>query len=556
VYDYLADLEHTPEWNWAITETRKVTPGPVTVGTRYRQTRSVPRPSTEELVITALEPNRLIEVDGTLGQFPAHLSYQLESSGAGTALTNAVDLQTEGALRLIGPLVRSRVRQSVADNLDKLKSLLESSSRSESASRTERSGKTRSHLDRRVASEAMSYPTATAAARAGVNKDSLSRYRNLGLVGASGEDVYSDVDILRMQVFQMLEDAGVPIEAVATMAAEGHMSLDFIESAGRYVFVPLSDRTFGEVSEETGVPVETLSVIREALGGGSPRPEDRMGEEELAVVPLVEFQLSLGFRSRAIEQALRVYGESLRRMAETEAEWFRSEIVEPMLGRGQTEDDVGRLSGDMSPVLSELSNQAVLAIYHRQQRHAWSVNIIDGIAMSLERAGLHPRDERIPAMCFLDITGYTRLTQERGDQAAADLAGEVRRVVERRAVAHRGRAVKWLGDGVMLQFPEPGSAVESAVKMVMALEEAGMPLAHVGVHAGPVIFREGDYYGQTVNIASRISDFARPGEVLVSQAVVDLATGIPVVFSKIGPVELKGVGDVLVLYAANRGASQ
>jgi uncharacterized protein YndB with AHSA1/START domain len=131
VYDYLADLEHTQEWNWAITETRKVTPGPVTVGTRYRQTRSVPRPSTEELEITALEPNRLIEVDGTLARFPAHLSYQLESFGAGTALSNAVLLQTEGALRLIGPLVRSRVRHSVADNLDKLKSLLESRSRSE-----------------------------------------------------------------------------------------------------------------------------------------------------------------------------------------------------------------------------------------------------------------------------------------------------------------------------------------------------------------------------------------------------------------------------------------
>jgi len=151
VYDYLADLEHTQEWNWAITKTRKVTPGPVTVGTRYLQTRSVPQPANEELVITALEPNRLIEIDGILAQFPAHLGYQLEPSGAGTALTNAVDLHTEGALRLIGPLLRSRVRQSVADNLDKLKSLLENSSRSESASRTERSGKTGSPLDRRIA---------------------------------------------------------------------------------------------------------------------------------------------------------------------------------------------------------------------------------------------------------------------------------------------------------------------------------------------------------------------------------------------------------------------
>lgn len=125
VYAYLADLEHTPEWNWAITETTKITSGPVAVGTRYRQTRSVPRSATEDLQITVLEPNRRIEVAGTLAQFPAHLTYRLASLRTGTELINEVVLQPKGAVRLAGSLIANRISQSVADNLSQLKSLLE-----------------------------------------------------------------------------------------------------------------------------------------------------------------------------------------------------------------------------------------------------------------------------------------------------------------------------------------------------------------------------------------------------------------------------------------------
>ena len=80
VYAYLADLEHTPEWNWAITSTQKVTPGPVGIGTRYRQTRSVPRPAVEFLEISGLEPGRSVEIAGTLGPFQARLAYELGPS--------------------------------------------------------------------------------------------------------------------------------------------------------------------------------------------------------------------------------------------------------------------------------------------------------------------------------------------------------------------------------------------------------------------------------------------------------------------------------------------
>ena len=126
VYAYLSDLEHTPEWNWAITETKKTTSGPTTVGTRYRQSRSVPQAGTEVLEITALETGRHIEVVGTLAQFPARLSYRLDGMESGTELTNTVNLEPQGALRLVAPVLGNRIKRAVADNLGQLKSRLES----------------------------------------------------------------------------------------------------------------------------------------------------------------------------------------------------------------------------------------------------------------------------------------------------------------------------------------------------------------------------------------------------------------------------------------------
>jgi len=112
--------------------------------------------------------------------------------------------------------------------------------------------------------------------------------------------------------------------------------------------------------------------------------------------------------------------------------------------------------------------------------------------------------------------------------------------------------VKWLGDGVMFYFRAPGAAVVAAVEMVEVVGRQGLPPAHVGIHAGPVVVQDGDYFGRTVNLAARMAEYARPGEVVVSQEVVDATQGGPVAFVEIGPVELKGVPGTLRLYTARR----
>ena len=281
-----------------------------------------------------------------------------------------------------------------------------------------------------------------------------------------------------------------------------------------------------------------------------PSPDDRLREDEMAIVPFIELQVAEGFRPAAIERLLRVQGDSTRRIAEQEAAWWTSEVIERLEAAGEGPERIG--NAELTDRIAPLSEQTVLAMYHAHQARTWTSNIVEAFEVLMAKAGIHSRLERLPAICFLDITGYTRLTQERGDEAAADLATTLARLVQRSSVQHGGKPIKWLGDGVMFFFPDPGPGVRAALEMVDALAAAGLPPAHVGLHTGPVLYQEGDYYGQTVNLSARIADYARPGEVLVRQAVVDASNEDGIAFVDVGPVELKGVSGTVHLLRAHR----
>jgi adenylate cyclase len=128
----------------------------------------------------------------------------------------------------------------------------------------------------------------------------------------------------------------------------------------------------------------------------------------------------------------------------------------------------------------------------------------------------------------------------------------VARLVQRTAVERSGKAIKWLGDGIMFHFRDPTAAVLAALEMLDVVAAEGLPPAHVGIHAGPVLFQEGDYFGRTVNGASRIADHATGGQILVSQDVVDAVETPGIRFAMVGPVELKGLLEPLTLYAVSR----
>jgi len=392
------------------------------------------------------------------------------------------------------------------------------------------------------------------ASRAGVEREFVDRLIELGVLVPDSDDRLTDGDVRRAVIVNGLEQSGLPTTEVGALIREHMIALDFVDEPAFEVFDILESMTYQDLSGQTGVPVELLLVIRDAMGSAHPQPEDRVRATELAVAPMVQSLYGISGRAEPVERVLRVMGDSLRRIAETEAEFWRTEIQEPLFGTSTPSEEITATIRRHAEAMAATTPDATLAIYHGQQANAWLKNMLEGFEASLAHAGLSSTVTVPPAICFLDLTGYTRLTEERGDAAAADLAGALGRLVQQTSTAFGGKPVKWLGDGVMFWFREPGRGVAAALDMVSGARSAGLPPAHVGLHAGPVLFQEGDYFGRTVNLAARIADYARQGEVLVSQDVVDASSVPGLSFDEIGFVDLKGVSEPVRLSVARRGS--
>jgi adenylate cyclase len=278
-----------------------------------------------------------------------------------------------------------------------------------------------------------------------------------------------------------------------------------------------------------------------------------MREDELAVVPFLRHALSSGiFDLPWLARLGRAHVAGLRLITTAWAEVYQARFEGPVLAAGGDQRAAMERAAQVSIDFLPLGDPALLAMYHRQEELLWTEGLVERIERELEAAGVLGRPGRVPAMSFLDLTGYTRLTEERGDQAAAALAETLSVLVGRSAREHAGVPVKWLGDGVMVHYREPAGAVLSALRLVEQLPAAGLPPAHVGVAAGPVVVQGGDYFGRTVNLAARIAAHATAGQVLVSRRVAEAAAPDGVRFRELGELRLPGFARPVPLLEASR----
>jgi hypothetical protein len=125
VFAYVADFSKVPTWNYAIRSTEQVTPGPVALGSTFRQIRSIPAVAEEEFEVTEWEPGRRVAITGDFGPFNGTLTYRVEPAAVGTLLTNDVELSARGALGVVGKLAGPRLKAAIAQNLDVLRTGLD-----------------------------------------------------------------------------------------------------------------------------------------------------------------------------------------------------------------------------------------------------------------------------------------------------------------------------------------------------------------------------------------------------------------------------------------------
>ncbi len=390
---------------------------------------------------------------------------------------------------------------------------------------------------------------------AGVTEAEIDRLVDLGiLVARDGTRPFLATDAQKVRLAMACEQAGLPMEGIALAIRAGRLSFAFLEAAPYRRWAVRSPRTYRQVSQETRVPLEVLHASLESMGFARAAPEELVREDELEVVPLLQLVAATGILDLAWTTRVgRAYADGMRLIATVENEAYHARFELPVLASGADQRRAVELASQMSADFSPLIDRALMGIYRRQQELAWTEDLVEHIEAALEEAGVHGRPERAPAMSFLDLVGYTRLTEEQGDAAAAELAATLAVLVDRSSREHGGMPVKWLGDGVMVHFREPAGAVVSALRMVQQLPAAGLPPAHVGIAAGPVVAQGGDYFGRTVNLAARIAARASAGQVLVSDRVAESASPTGVRFLELGELRLKGIAQPVRVLEA-RGA--
>jgi adenylate cyclase len=388
------------------------------------------------------------------------------------------------------------------------------------------------------------------AERANVPEDFVRRLVAVGALdgGAAG---LGPREVRRARLLHSWEAAGLSVETIMALVGRGALSLTFLDAPVMTTPERL-DASYQQLAADRGVPVAFLQAVHQALGFAPPDPGARAGEDDLTMLDVAELFRGAGAGDDATLRLLATYADSLRRIAKAEADYYEANIERPLRRRGLDEPQLiefGTRLGDRAIALLE---RAIFLLYRRHREHVWTEHAINHVEEALEQTGLRERVPQPPAICFVDLTGYTQLTEERGDEAAAQVAGKLAALVNDISRSRGGRPVRWLGDGGMFHFRESRTAVIAGLDMVERAPAADLPPAHVGIHTGPVISQDGDVYGRTVNLAARIAAYARAGQVVVSEETAHRSGDQRLRLEPLGAVGLKGVAEPLPLYQAFR----
>ena len=379
--------------------------------------------------------------------------------------------------------------------------------------------------------------------------DQVGRLEELGILEPREQDgLFPSSDVHVVRLMGAFEEAGISLEDVARGVASGDLSFPM----GLFMPEPVAmPATYEGLAAELARPPGLLRRLSAELGLPPPA-DDRVRTEDAEMLSLLVTKLDLADEEE-LSRFARLYGGTLHRLVTSGLQFFDQAIRQRVTAFELSNEEKDTIAYGKAAGFTELVSRLVPWLQRRHREHSvleYLVGVTEGF---MDERGITPlQAKQPPAIAFLDLTGYTSLAEERGDQAAAEVAAALAGVVQTAALAHGGRAVKWLGDGVMFHFSDPRQAILSGLELVEQTEQALAVPARIGINAGAVIVQEGDYFGRTVNVAARIADYARPHEVLVSEEARRNADAADVEFELIGDVSLKGLSRSVRLHRAAR----
>lgn len=393
------------------------------------------------------------------------------------------------------------------------------------------------------------------ATRSGTTLEEVERFARLKILSATNPP-FRTGDVTRVRLLQALEQSGIMPDDVGRAIESGEFSFAFVDalfpatgSAG------FSDLDFEEVCRQFGFSMAFVQDVYAGLGLPQPSPSDRIRQDDLAMAPILQAFMGLPMAGSegAITYATRFWGENLHRLTQAQTRFFETYVMGPLLRSGLTEHQMLEMALPQGALAQQLDEQVLLWLHHRHVEQNLIEQVLEHVEAAMERTGaIRRRPRQVPAIGFVDLSGFTALTETQGDEVAAELTFHFSDLVRSATGRHGGRPVKFLGDGVMCHFPDPQASIVAALEMVEEAPSAGLPPAHIGLHAGPVVARDSDYFGRTVNLASRVAAHAGPNQVLVTDDVRAMSTPEGVRFESIGPVSLKGIAAPVPLHQVHR----
>lgn len=389
--------------------------------------------------------------------------------------------------------------------------------------------------------------------RTGETAETLRGWRDLGLFTTRG-DAFLEQDILRAGVVRIVLRRGIELDVIAQLQRE----YPFLDREVERCF-PRGVRqryTIDEAVERAETDRELLERFARA---GNLFDDDGL-LDELDVRSLRTFcgMVGGGFPEEVLLQTFRVFADATDKAAQASLHAYHMYVHERHLASGLAPDVAHDASRALSQRSSASAEPALIYFFRKAQMRA----VHDDVALHvLEDSGLLtiPREpgEVTRAIMFVDLSSYTPMVAAMGDSAAAEVLARFSSIVRQVARQQLGHVVKQIGDAFMLAFPDPRSAISTAMEIeAMTSEEPQFPAARSGIHFGPLVYRDGDYVGAVANIASRLTSEAERHEILATSDVRDLAKSVPQTeFVSLGKRTLKGLTGEIELFDVRREAA-
>jgi adenylate cyclase len=379
-----------------------------------------------------------------------------------------------------------------------------------------------------------------AAAAVGVSVDTLRRWIQEGVV-PEYDDAWTPAALGKARLIRRLRGRGYTRAQIRTATEDGRLAfgriLELFEAGGESL-------TRSEAAERTGLDEETVDRIAAGLFVG---PEERLDSTALEVLSYVAAAVKAGLPPEAMQQLTRVYAQAIGQIADAEVRLVHLFVHEPLMRSGGSAGEMADAMRSVAEGLLPLSTPLLEQVHRRMLMHFIDQDVIGHMEAELSASDDEVGRMRV-AIAFADLAGYTQLTEALGDLHALDVVDRFIATVTA-TLPDDARVIKTIGDEVMVVGPDPVALAAWALGLGALMSE---PQPRAAVHYGFAQYREGDYFGRDVNMASRVQARSGPGEVLVTRPVVE-ASGGALGFEPLAEVRLRGFSEPTELFRVLTG---